>query len=323
MCAVRDARNAGLARGGDMPFEVVEQVMAEASPYQPIVDLIGGEPLLYPKLQAAIRLAGKRNLLAVVTTNGMLLKERAADLVAGELPVLQVSLDGWDESSQAARGRAGGSFDRLCEGVRAVREARGRRRFPIIRILTTITRNNCAHLDRIQQVAAGLGVRYWAVSNYFYLNRIAHERHAGFALEHGLTGAVAAHTIPGDVYLSPAEIEELQHSLARVRRSGRTFRMKVAYAWQIDLERYYSTRQPSSSCSCDLPYSRLDVHTDGHLSVCVDGKRLGRVGDDRIGDLWRGEVLAEYRSMYERNKPMPMCFRCCGLSQSICFDRAR
>jgi hypothetical protein len=71
MCAVQDVRNEGLARGGDLPFELVERVMEECSPHQPVVDLIGGEPLLYPLLYDAIKLASGRKVLAVVTTNGL------------------------------------------------------------------------------------------------------------------------------------------------------------------------------------------------------------------------------------------------------------
>src|SRR5262249_50734507 len=50
MCAVRDVRNEGLARGGDLPFEIVDKVLVECSPFQPVMDFIGGEPLLYPQL---------------------------------------------------------------------------------------------------------------------------------------------------------------------------------------------------------------------------------------------------------------------------------
>jgi MoaA/NifB/PqqE/SkfB family radical SAM enzyme len=130
--------------------------MAECSTYTPIVDLIGGEPLLYSQLCNAVKLATQRNVLSVVTTGGF--KDKAEALVQAELPVLQVLLDGWDESSEAARGHVRGSFGRLCDGVRAVREARGSRPFPIIRFLTAITCVNHAHLDRIQSVVAALRV---------------------------------------------------------------------------------------------------------------------------------------------------------------------
>lgn len=320
MCAVQDVRDEGLARGGDLPFALVEKALAECSPYQPVVDFIGGEPLLYSPLANAVELASRHNVLAVVTTNGLKLQNQAGALVRAKLPILQVSLDGWDEPSQAARGGVKGSFQRLCDGVRAVHEARGSRPFPVIRILTAITRVNHAHLDRIQSVVAALGVPYWGISNYFYLNRNAHERHQAFALAHGLTGSIVAHAIPEDVYLTSEQVRALRLSLQRVRERNRLLRLGIAYAWRMDLEAYYSTRQASRNSVCDLPYTRLDIHTDGHMAVCVSGKRVGNIEHDSIAAVWRGETIGGYRKMYERTRPMPMCFRCCGLSQTIQFE---
>jgi MoaA/NifB/PqqE/SkfB family radical SAM enzyme len=320
MCAVKDARNEGMARGGDLPFEFVERVLAECEPYQPVLDIVGGEPLLYPHLINAVQLASRRKIPAMVTTNGLKLRENAEALVQADLPVLQVSLDGWDEPSQAARGRVKGSFERLCDGVRAIQKAKGKRRFPIIRILTAITRVNHAHLDRIQSVVAELGVGSWGVSNYFYLNRNAHQRHHAFALLNGLSGPVVAHPIPDDVYLTAAQVTDLKSSLQRVRQLNRRLRLNIRYAWNIDLEAYYSTREASRSSICDLPYSRLDIHTDGHIAVCISGKRVGQIPRDSIAEVWHGRLVADHRDLYERSRPMPMCFRCCGISQTIRFD---
>ncbi len=320
MCAVQDARDEGLARGGDMPVEIVEKVLRECSPHQPIVDLIGGEPLLYPPLQEALRSATRHKVLAVVTTNGLKLERHAEVIVRAELPILQVSLDGWDDASQAERGRVAGSFQRLCDGVRAVKAARGNRPFPIIRILTAITRINHANIDRIQNVVADLGVRYWGISNYFFLNRNAHARHQEFALLNGLTGSVVAHPIPDDVYLAPEQVQALKSSLQRTRAGNRRSRLSIAYAWGIDLDQYYSNRQAARSSLCELPYTRLDIQTDGHMAACVSGKRVGDVRRESISEVWSGRIMGSYRKLYERTRPMPMCFRCCGLSQSITFD---
>jgi len=320
MCAVQDVRNEGLARGGDLPFELVERVMEECSPHQPVVDLLGGEPLLYSLLYDAIKLASRRNVLAVVTTNGLKLAQNAETLVRAGLPLLQVSLDGWDEESQRARGQVKGSLERISEGLRAVRETRGTRPFPIIRILTTITRANHAHLDRIQSMIAALGIRYWGISNYFYLNRNAHGRHQTFALLNGLSGNVAAHVIPEDVYLNTEQVRDLKSSLQRVKEANRRLGLVIAYAWSIDVEAYYSTREASRRSLCDLPYTRLDIHTDGHMALCVSGKRVGWVGRDSIAEVWGSRHIAVYRDLYERTRPMPMCFRCCGVSQTIRFD---
>jgi hypothetical protein len=129
-----------------------------------------------------------------------------------------------------------------------------------------------------------------------------------------------AHAIPDDVYLTPEQVQALKLSLQRVQELNRRLRLGIAYAWNIDLEAYYSMRQASRGSVCDLPYTRLDIHTDGHMAVCVSGKRVGEIERDSIVDVWRGRVISGYRKMYERTRPMPMCFRCCGLSQTIKFE---
>jgi MoaA/NifB/PqqE/SkfB family radical SAM enzyme len=260
MCSVRDVRAQGLGQSGDMPYDVIDRVFSEASPYQPAVELIGGEPLLYPQLPDAIQLASKGKILAVVTTNGLRLKENAEALVRAELPMLQVSLDGWDESSQAARGHVPESFQRLCEGVQAVLQARGSRSFPIVRILTAITRVNYAHLDRIQQVVNKLKVKSWGVANYFYLNRSAREKHTEFALIQGLPGHVTAHAINDSTYLSPEQVQELRLSLARVR--GRTSLCNLGLRMHGTSISKNTTRHSSLR-----PLRRLTCHTTG--STCT------------------------------------------------------
>jgi len=320
MCAVQDARDVGLARRGDMAFEIVDKVLAECAPHQPVVDLIGGEPLLYANLTETVRLASRRKVLAAVTTNGLKLDRHADALVREQLPLLQISLDGWDEKSQAARGNVKGSFELLREGVRAVREARGSRPFPIIRILTAITRVNHAYLDRIQNVVAELGVRYWGLTNYFYLNRHAHARHQTFALMHGLDGPVAAHAIADDRYLTAGQVQDLRRSLGRVKQQSRRLQIRIAYAWNVDVEKYYSTCEPSRSSRCDLPCTRLDIQTDGSMALCVSGKSVGQIGRESITEVWRGRRVSGFRHLYERSRPMPMCFRCCVLSQQVRFD---
>ena len=318
MCAVVDIRRDGLARGGEMRLETTRDVLEECSRHQPVVDLIGGEPLLYPRIGEVLEMAAHRRIVAALTTNGLRLEKFARELVDSRLAILQVSMDGWDDESQTERGKVAGSFEKVLAGIRAVLHARGRRRFPVVRVLTAITRTNHGSLDRIHALVASLGVRSWGVANHFYLNSASQRAHQAIALRHRLPAAVTAHAIEGDAYLTPAQVADLKSSLWRVRRN-RGRKVKIAYAWRIDLDTYYSARQPSPRVRCELPFNRLDIHSDGTMAVCVSGKRLATVGTQSIAEVWHGRNLEDYRRMYERERPMPMCFRCCGLSQTIRF----
>lgn len=203
--------------------------MSEASRYQPPLDFIGGEPLLYGPLAEALRAASKRRVIAVVTTNGLELKRHADLLVAAKLPVLQISLDGWDGPSPESPRKGKKVVCSLLEGVAAMMAARGKAAFPIIRVLTAITRTNHAHLDRIEQVVADMAVPSGGITNYFYVNRKARQVHQLFALANGLSGSISAHGIEGDVYLTPAQVSDLKGSLERVRLLNRKFGLRIAY----------------------------------------------------------------------------------------------
>jgi len=321
MCAVVDARNRGLQHGRDLPFEIVERVFRESGAHGPVIDLLGGEPLLYGQIGEVFRLAGRHRVVTALTTNGLLLRDHAESIVEQRVPLVQVSLDGWDAGSQRLRGGVKQSFERIEEGIAALLRLRGRKAFPIIRILTAITRHNYAHLDRIQRAVHALGVKYWGIANYFFVTESAMRVHRGFALANGLTGAVAADAIDGDTYLTPEQVRELKASLARVRAQNPSLGLHITYSWDTDLDRYYSACPPARACQCEVPYNRLDVHTGGGVAVCVSGKTVGHAGAERIADVWRGAQLRRYRRMYEASRPMPMCFRCCGLSATVTFDR--
>jgi MoaA/NifB/PqqE/SkfB family radical SAM enzyme len=315
-----DVRKKGLARGKEMPFEFVEKVYKESARHAPAIDLIGGEPLLYPRLPEVLCLAGRTKVLSILTTNGLLLEDNAEAIVESGLPILQVSLDGWEEDSQRLRGNVKRSFESIVKGIAAVRRAKGARTFPIVRILTAITRHNYAALDRIQQVVHSLGVKYWGVANYFFVTESKMRAHRAFVLEHGLDGPVAADAIAGDEYLSSSQVAALKLSLARIRVQNRSLRLRINYNWDLDLDRYYSRQEPSRRSRCELPYRRLDVHSDGAIAVCVSGKTLGRIGESSLSEVWRSASMGRYRRMYESHIPMPMCFRCCGMSNTIRFD---
>src|SRR5882724_6321477 len=64
----------------------------------------------------------------------------------------------------------------------------------------------------------------------------------------------------------------------------------------------------------------LSFYADGSVAVCVSGKSVGHVDRESLTDIWRSKALADYRRMYEGSRPMPMCFRCCGMSNVIRFD---
>jgi MoaA/NifB/PqqE/SkfB family radical SAM enzyme len=94
--------------------DIVDQ-LAEAGCRR--VGILGGEPLLRGDIALIIGRARRRGMSCVLTSNGLLVPERAAEL--GELSTLVLSLDAAGPANDEARGR--GVFEAVTRGVEAAR----------------------------------------------------------------------------------------------------------------------------------------------------------------------------------------------------------
>jgi MoaA/NifB/PqqE/SkfB family radical SAM enzyme len=119
------------------------------------VFLTGGEPFLLPDIYETLAYCSSR-LPTTVLTNATLLHHRRLDqldAVRNDHLIVQVSLDGADPSTHDPyRGR--GTWARTVAGIRALLE-RGYR----VRIGTTETPANTAHLDALRAFLVDLGIR--------------------------------------------------------------------------------------------------------------------------------------------------------------------
>src|SRR5579863_7359289 len=323
MCSIGAARaERQKEHRGDALWEVVEKTITEAAQYGCYVEFSSGEPTLYGRLSDTISLLTKYRLPSYITTNGFNLKKRARELVDSGLKVLLVSMDGWDEESSYQRGLVPGSFDAIREGIAEVNRIR-RGIFPIIRIGSAITKANYRDFDRIADAVYEMGVRRWLIQNYFFSTDDVMAAHRQMKAETGIGDQVMMHHIPNtDSYFDRSEILELQSSLARTREKLRTkFRdMRVDFNWDLDLNAYYSSRRPAKSSSCAMPFNRIDVFTDGKIGSCGDGHAIGNVMTGSIYEAWNGPERAALISLLDKERILPMCFRCCGIIPGLKFD---
>lgn len=117
------------------------------------VSVSGGEPLLSPDLLPVLRRARALELGTSVTTNGLLLGQRAWDRVADLVDVLEVSIDGTEAEHDALRGRDG-AYAQTVRNLGAVR-----RTGTPFGLVTTLTQYNAASLESVVQLAAREGAR--------------------------------------------------------------------------------------------------------------------------------------------------------------------
>lgn len=82
-------------RGTEMPPEALRSIITQAADAGVVkLGLTGGEPLLYPGLEDAVRLAAARGMSVSLDTNGLLLdRERTLALKRAGVTIINVSLD--------------------------------------------------------------------------------------------------------------------------------------------------------------------------------------------------------------------------------------
>jgi len=107
--------------------EVVCDLLSDAAAVGfPIVRLYGGEPLLHPQLPLFIQHAIRVGIKPAITTNGILLQKRAADLYAAGLRVITIGYYGFGENYDryVSRNGAFSASLELCTTVPALLSAR-------------------------------------------------------------------------------------------------------------------------------------------------------------------------------------------------------
>ncbi|MHC4779192.1 MAG: 12,18-didecarboxysiroheme deacetylase [Planctomycetota bacterium] len=108
----------------------------------PVVLFSGGEPLLRPDLFELVEKTVERGMRAVISTNGTLLLEKEADLLAkAGVSYVGISLDGIGEVNDRFRGRDGAFSDAL-RGIRLCRQ-RGIK----VGLRFTVNKRNSDHVD--------------------------------------------------------------------------------------------------------------------------------------------------------------------------------
>jgi MoaA/NifB/PqqE/SkfB family radical SAM enzyme len=122
------------------------------------VHFIGGEPTIYRGFAGLVEHCTALGLRWSLGTNGSTLSGLAAPLVAGRPLFIDVSMDGASAAVHDASRGVSGSFDKICDGVKKLRQARdeAERRFPI-RIKYTVHRHNFHALPDMVRLLPELG----------------------------------------------------------------------------------------------------------------------------------------------------------------------
>lgn len=311
-------------RQDEVSPERYQQLFADLAEHghRPILYFWGGEPMLYRGILDLVEAGSRLHLPVAIATNGTGIEAAAELLVRAPLFLLQISIDGHTgdlhNRLRPSAGR-GDNFRAIESGLAAVRRVRARRTgLPLIASLTTISRENSAHLVDIYD-----GFRDRVDMFVFYLSWWIDEADAAahdqdFSRRFGFTPSLHRGWIgqwKADNHAALAgQIEAL---LARSRQPGAVPVTFIPFLrGERALTAYYTNhRERFGYDQCVSIFQVVEVNSNGDVSPCRDYHDyvVGNVKTATLSELWNSECYVAFRRSLATEGLMPVCSRCCGL----------
>lgn len=300
-----------------LPLPTLQRVVDEAATWGALFYLWGGEPFLYPHLEALLAHLRRRRLLCGINTNGTYLERDADFVVRHQVATLFVSLDGPREVHDAIRGGPG-TFDRLVAGVRRIQvlKRRAGRAKPFITVIATVSPANCRNLEAIYHVAADLRVDFVGLQFSTFIEE--RRGHAYEALMRRHFGAEARSWRGFAGRPDGIDAAAVQRAVAAIRASRHPFATFFVPNLSLpEIPIYYA--DPSHTFgkrACVVPWMRADILPNGDVSTCIDFPDyvVGNVKEQGLRAIWNGARFRRFRQLV-RGGLLPICSRCCGLYQ--------
>lgn len=305
---------------GDRYIELFDDLVNNG--HHPNVYIWGGEPTMYRSLIDVINGAVGRGLPTSLVSNGYGIAEMAEELIAGNLYLLQLSIDGHTaQIHNKLRPSAGGgdAFSNIVDGLEAVSSCRkAGKGLPVVASLTVISKENINHLvDIFHRFKEHVDIFV------FYLSWWIDEEHAekhekdfsdrfGFSptLHRGWIGSWK----PDEYHTIAEQARELAALSRSLRYPSVTFLPQITEA--EELERYYTDHSATFGYDeCVSIFQAVELDSNGDMSPCRDYHDyiVGNIKENTITELWNCDRYRKFRASLQQKGLMPVCRRCCGL----------
>jgi MoaA/NifB/PqqE/SkfB family radical SAM enzyme len=306
----------------ELPLSTWVSLLDQVATFRPRLYLTGGEPTLYPHFAALITEAKRRGFVVHLQTNGTSLDRVADSLVAQNVEMVTVSMDGPLEVHDAIRGQAG-AFRKTCEGIKALVAARVRRRSPgpIILINCVISKASLPTLDQMVFLAHDLGADILQIQHTIFNVAADIQRHnralsPEFAAQEGLD--LIPPSIPeGEYYESEITLADLPWLLNQLQKARRLAenRLKLVFLPNLPLgliEPYYLDLTYPFPQVCNAPWKGCGILPDGTISPCLH-LVSGNIAAQPFAEIWNGPKMRRFRQIIS-HRLFPGCARCCSRS---------
>lgn len=239
------------------------------------VSLVGGEPLLEPRIAEIVGILKHSGKKVTITTNGDRLDDLAEDFLRVELDALHVSMDSHDSAVHDDLRGVPDLFDRVESAMRRIRRER-RGEIPAVKVRCTISRANFRRLNAY--------VGYWkGRADHIHFQPVV-DNVINRVREHELLFRA------GDEEDFRRAIEDLQREYPEFR--NRYYDLMGDYLFDT------TALQRRLHYSCLLIASTaMFVFPDGSVSSCYGtmDTLTGSILDDSVATVWRSRQMMELR----------------------------
>ena len=297
----------------DLSLEELKKIVDDLASFRPNITLFGGEPLLYKSVTELIRYIKAKRMHCLMITNGSLLGELADGIVKSGLDELNVSLDGDAGIHDAIRGLPG-LFDRITAGLARIREMKAalNSKTPLVNIQCAITKDNYGKLERLLDVAAGVGADSLTFHNLIFVR----QNELDAQKEYDRVLGCRSDEWEGFKFDPEIDPEILYEKISKILAGRYPFTVDLYPNLPRDLLiRYY--RDPGfrpGACRCLSPWIAAYIFPDGEVRPCLNlDYSYGNALEGGFTGLWNGEKAVRFRRFLKRDRAFPACARCTEL----------
>ncbi|HPM42646.1 MAG TPA: radical SAM protein [Candidatus Omnitrophota bacterium] len=274
----------GLGReGGELgPAEKAEIVKRLAHAGVWFLSFCGGEPLICKDLEGLVRSAKSYGMAVNISTNGLLLKERARSLIEAGADFITISVDSdTAEEHDRARGYSG-LFKKITEGIDEIRSCR-KNTYIEIRCLVSGTNYMC--LDGIAKTFA--------------------DKADCVSFKPIYENAGARYKVPEDMAVKPENSESLRSYFSMLLEQNRRLD-NIYHRYMPDFLLGEDPPEKHRRCYAGTFFAGID-HL-GHLSPCQEMELTEEttnrniINSDFI-DIWRGDTFTKTRTIFKESVP--------------------
>jgi radical SAM protein with 4Fe4S-binding SPASM domain len=298
-----------------LDLATLRAVIDDVAPDGTGVFLWGGEPFLHRDLMPFVAYVKSKGLYCSINTNGTTLPRDASRLAALGVDAIMVSVDGPREVHDRIRGMAG-SFQRIADGVAAVRAARGAGAArPEIVVNTTISPGNQDALLATYDTVEAMGADRMILSQLWFTTERIGKANEAYFREKFDAHAGSWRGFVMDVSVLDAEAIAAQMTAMTRRRSP----MRLSFLPDLhpgQVRDYYARPEEAFGRSrCFVPWLETEILPNGDVTPCSDRPDLivGNVRRDRFRDIWNNGPYQAFRRAMREDGLFPYCSRCCGL----------